>query len=61
VAKSDRCCLSDSKAAACFGPQTKSFAPCNVLRNGRLRLADLEMNLFVGPKIGRKNNMIIVK
>jgi hypothetical protein len=46
VAKSDRCCLSDSKAAACSGPQAKSFAPHNVLRKGRLRSADLEMNLF---------------
>jgi hypothetical protein len=26
VAKSDKCCLSDSKAAACSGPQAKSFA-----------------------------------
>jgi hypothetical protein len=46
VAKLDRCCLSDSKAAACSGPQAKSFAPRNVLRKGRLRSADLEMNLF---------------
>jgi hypothetical protein len=40
------CCLSDSKAAACSGPQAKSFTPCNVLRKGRLRSVDLEMNLF---------------
>jgi hypothetical protein len=46
VTRSDRCCLRDSKAAACSGPQTKSFAPRNVLRNGRLRSVDLEMNLF---------------
>jgi hypothetical protein len=46
VAKSDRCCLSDSKAAACSSPQAKSFAPHNVLRKGRLCSADLEMNLF---------------
>jgi hypothetical protein len=46
VAKLDRCCLSDSKATACSGPQVKSFAPRNVLRKGRLRSADLEMNLF---------------
>jgi hypothetical protein len=38
--------LSDSKAAACSGPQAKSFAPHNVLRKGRLRSVDLEMNLF---------------
>jgi hypothetical protein len=29
----------DSKAAACSGPQAKSFAPCSVLRKGRLRSA----------------------
>jgi hypothetical protein len=46
VARSDKCCLSDSKATACSGPQAKSFAPHNVLRKGRLRSADLEMNLF---------------
>jgi hypothetical protein len=46
VARSDRCCLRDSKAAACSGPQTKSFVPHNVFRNGRLCSADLEMNLF---------------
>ena len=46
VAKSNKCCLSDSKAAAYSGPQVKSFAPHNVLRKGRLRSADLEMNLF---------------
>ena len=46
VARSDKCCLSDSKAAACSGPQVKSFAPCNVLRKGRLRSTDFEMNLF---------------
>jgi hypothetical protein len=46
VARSDKCCLSDSKATACSSPQVKSFVPCNVLRKGRLRSADLEMNLF---------------
>jgi hypothetical protein len=46
VAKLDKCCLSDLKAAACSGPQAKSFAPRNVLRKGRLRYADFEMNLF---------------
>jgi hypothetical protein len=46
VARSDKCCLSDSKAAACSGPQEKSFVARNVLRKGRLRSADLEMNLF---------------
>jgi hypothetical protein len=38
--------LSDSKAIACSGPQAKSFALHNVLIKGRLRSADLEMNLF---------------
>jgi hypothetical protein len=38
--------LSDSKAAACSGPQAKSFAPRNVLRKGRLCSTDFEMNLF---------------
>jgi hypothetical protein len=46
VAKSDRCCLSNSKDVACSGPQAKFFMPRNVLRKGRLRSADLEMNLF---------------
>ena len=46
VARSDRYYLRDSKAAACSGPQTKSFMPRNVLRNGRLRSTDLEINLF---------------
>jgi hypothetical protein len=46
VARSDRCCLRDSKAAACSGPQMKSFAPHNILRNGRLCSVDLEINLF---------------
>jgi hypothetical protein len=46
VAKSDRCCLSDAKDAACSGPHAKSFAPRSVLRKGRLYSADLEMNLF---------------
>jgi hypothetical protein len=46
VAKSDMCCLSDSKAAAYSSPQAKSFAPHNVLRKGRLRSMDLDMNLF---------------
>jgi hypothetical protein len=46
MAKSDRCCLRDVKAATCSGPHVKSFAPCSVLRKGILRSADLEMNLF---------------
>jgi hypothetical protein len=46
VAKSNRCCLSDSKAVACSGPHAKSFAPRSVLTKGRLRSMDLEMNLF---------------
>jgi hypothetical protein len=46
VARSDKCCLSDSKAAACSGPQVKSFAPHSILRKGRLRSADFEVNLF---------------
>jgi hypothetical protein len=46
VAKSDRCCLSDSKATACSGPHVKSFALRSVMRKGRLRYAELEMNLF---------------
>jgi hypothetical protein len=40
------CCLSDSKAATCSGPHVKSFTPHSVLRKGRLRSADLEMDLF---------------
>jgi hypothetical protein len=46
MAKSDRCCLSDAKVAAYSGPHAKSFAPHRFLRKGRLRSADLEMNLF---------------
>jgi hypothetical protein len=46
IAKSDRCCLSDAKVVACSGPHAESFAPRSVLRKGRLRSADLEMNLF---------------
>jgi hypothetical protein len=46
VAKSDKYCLSDSNAAACSGPQAKSFAPHSVLRKGRLRSVDFEMNQF---------------
>jgi hypothetical protein len=46
MVKSERCCLSDAKAAACSGPNAKSFAPRSVLRKGRLRSTDLEMNLF---------------
>jgi hypothetical protein len=51
VARSDKCCLSYSKAAACSGPQAKSFAPRSVLRKGRLRSADFEMNLFKAAKL----------
>jgi hypothetical protein len=46
VARSDRYCFRDSKAVVCSGPQVKSLAPRHVLRNGRLRSADLEINLF---------------
>ena len=46
VARSDKCCLSDSKAAACSGPQEKSLVSRSVLRKGRLRSMDFEMNLF---------------
>ena len=46
IASSDRCCFSEAKAAACSGPHAKSFAPHSVLRKGRLRFADLEMNLL---------------
>jgi hypothetical protein len=46
VARSDRYCFRDSKVASCSGPQMKSFALRNVLRKGRLRSADLEINLF---------------
>jgi hypothetical protein len=46
IAKSDRCCLSYAKASACSGPHAKSFAPHSVLRKGRLRSTDLEMNLL---------------
>jgi hypothetical protein len=38
--------FNEAKAAACSGPQAKSFAPRSVLRKGRLRSADLEMNLL---------------
>jgi hypothetical protein len=31
---------------ACSGPEVKSFASPNVLRKGRLRSVDCEMNLF---------------
>jgi hypothetical protein len=34
------------KAAAYSGPHAKSFTPRSVLRKGRLRSADFEMNLF---------------
>ena len=46
MASSDKYCFSEAKAAACSGPQAKSFAPRSVLRKGRLRSADLEMNLL---------------
>jgi hypothetical protein len=51
VAKSDRCCLSDSNVAACSGPQAKSFTPRNVLTKCRLRSADLEMNLIKAANV----------
>jgi hypothetical protein len=40
VAKSDKYCFKDAKAATCSGPQVKSLALCSVFRNGRLRSAD---------------------
>jgi hypothetical protein len=46
MANSDRYCFNEAKAAACSGPQAKSFAPRRVLRKGRLHSADLEMNLL---------------
>jgi hypothetical protein len=46
IAKSDRCCFNDAKAAACSGPHAKSFAPRSVLRKGRLCSADLDINLL---------------
>jgi hypothetical protein len=46
ISNSDRCCLCVAKATACSGPHAKSFAPRSVLRKGRLRSADLEMNLL---------------
>jgi hypothetical protein len=46
IANSDRCYFSEAKAAACSGPHAKSFAPRSVFRKGRLRSADLEMNLL---------------
>jgi hypothetical protein len=46
VARLDKCCLRNSKAAACSGPQANYFASRSVLRKGRLRSADFEMNLF---------------
>jgi hypothetical protein len=46
TANSVRYCFNEAKAAACSGPQAKSFAPRSVLRKGRLRSADLEMNLL---------------
>jgi hypothetical protein len=46
VARLDIYFFRDSKAATCSGPQEKSLALRNVLRNGRLRSADLEINLF---------------
>jgi hypothetical protein len=46
VARSDKYFFRDLKAAACSMPQVKSFAPRNVLRKGRLRSTDREINLF---------------
>jgi hypothetical protein len=46
VARSNRYCFRYSKAAACSRPQEKSLALRNVLRNGRLRSMDLEINMF---------------
>jgi hypothetical protein len=60
MAKSDRCCLSDAKAAACSGPHAKSFAPRSVLRKGRLRSADLEMNLLRAASLPIRRWMSLV-
>jgi hypothetical protein len=46
IAKFDRCCFSDVKVVTCSGPHAKSLAPRSVLRKGRLRSTDLEMNLL---------------
>jgi hypothetical protein len=46
VVNSERYCFNDLKAAACYGPHAKSFAPHSVLRKGKLRSAKREMNLF---------------
>lgn len=46
MVSSDGYYLSDSKAAACSGPQTKCFVPLKVWRKGRLRSVDHKMNLF---------------
>jgi hypothetical protein len=46
IANSDMYYFNEAKAAACSGPHAKSFAPRSVLRKGRLRSADLEMNLL---------------
>jgi hypothetical protein len=46
IANSVRYCFNEAKAAACSCPHAKSFAPRSVLRKGRLRSADLEMNLL---------------
>jgi hypothetical protein len=46
VARSNKYCFKDPKAAACSGPQAKSLAPCSIFRNGRLCLVDREINLF---------------
>jgi hypothetical protein len=43
---SERYALSESKAAACSGPQVKFFAPLRVFKKRRLRSADREMNMF---------------
>jgi hypothetical protein len=61
VARSDRYCFRDSKAAACSKPQAKYLAPRNVLRNGKLCSADLEINMlshpgFGAPRPGREHN-----
>ena len=46
IANSVRYCFNEAKVTACSGPHAKSFVPQSVLRKGRLRSADLEMNLL---------------
>jgi hypothetical protein len=60
MAKSDRCCLSDAKADAYSGPHAKFFAPRSILRKGRLRSVDMEMNLFRAANLPVRRWMSLV-